>query len=276
MTILVLGATGNVGRAVVLAAVEAGHPVRAVVRRAGDLPDRVEPYVGDLDDAESLAGAFDGVDGLFTLAGYAGLAGTLELAGAAGVRRVVLLSSSAAPSGQRDNAVARYHLESEDTVRASGLGWTLLRPNAFMSNALRWLPELGRGDVVREPFGDVALSVTDPADIAAVAALALTTEDHLGQTYRLSGPQALTAAERIAILGRILGRDLRVVVPTDDQARAELSATMPAPYVDAFFEFYRGHLIDETTVQPAVAEVLGRPATTFEQWARANAAAFAA
>src|SRR4051794_4072577 len=130
MRILVLGATGNVGAAIVEAALGARHEVRAVSRSGKGLPGGAEAYAGNLNDASTLTGALDGVDAMFTLAGYAGLTETLAEAARRGVGRVVLLSSSSAPSGNRDNAVARYHLESEDTVRASGLEWTMLRPNA--------------------------------------------------------------------------------------------------------------------------------------------------
>jgi uncharacterized protein YbjT (DUF2867 family) len=266
MRILVLGATGNVGAAVVDAGLAAGHAVRAVSRSGAGLPAGAQGYRGDLNDAATLTAAFDGVDAMFTLAGYSGLAGTLAGAAAAGVARVVLLSSSSAPSGRRDNAVAKYHLESEDLVRASGLSWTMLRPNAFMANALRWREQILAGEPVREPFGDVALSVIDPGDIAAVAVAALTTPGHDGQAYRLSGPEALTAAERAQILGSALGRTLTVVVPSDEEAREGL----PPEYADAFQQFYRDGLIDETTVQPTVAQVLGRPPVTFAEWAARN------
>jgi uncharacterized protein YbjT (DUF2867 family) len=163
-------------------------------------------------------------------------------------------------------AVAKYHIESEDSVRASGLDWTILQPNAFMSNALRWRPQVLAGQVIREPFGDIALSVIDPADIAAVAVLALISADHNGKSYRLSGPEALTAAERADILGATLGRTLTVEVPSDEEAREGL----PPAYADAFHEFYRGGLIDETTVHPTVQQLLGRPPATFADWASAN------
>jgi uncharacterized protein YbjT (DUF2867 family) len=266
MRILVLGATGNVGRAVVEAALADGHEVHAVSRSGKGLPAGADGYVGDLDDASTLTDALDGVDALFTLPGYAALAETLADAGRHGVERVVLLSSSSAPSGNRDNAVAKYHIESEDAVRASGLGWTILQPNAFASNALRWQPQILAGEAIREPFGDIALSVVDPADIAAVALLGLVTSDHQAQSYRLSGPEALTAAERAKILGDALDRKLTVVVPSDEEAREGLE---PA-YADAFHEFYRGGLIDETTVQPTVQRLLGRPPVAFADWVSAN------
>lgn len=266
MRILVLGATGNIGSAVVEAALAAGHAVRAVSRGGSDLPEGADGFVGDLNDASSLTRALDGVEALFTLSGYGGLAETLADAARGGIERVVLLSSSSAPSGNRDNAVAKYHIESEDAVRASGLDWTFLQPNAFMSNALRWRPQILAGEVIQEPFGDIALSVIDPADIAAVALLALTSADHHGRSYRLSGPEALTAAERADVLGTTLGRTLTVKVPSDEEAREGL----PPAYADAFHEFYRGGLIDETTIHPTVQHLLGRPPVTFADWASAN------
>ncbi len=273
MLIVVLGSTGNVGREIVAAAVAAGHSVRAVSRSGGEASDGVEHVVGDMDDAATVAPALVGADALFTLAGYAGLADTLDAARGGSVGRVALLSSSAAPSGSRTNAVARYNLESEDLVAASGLAVTVVRPNAFASNALRWLPQLADGDVVREPFGDVALSVIDPADIAAVVLHGLSADEHAG-TYRVSGPEALTTAQRLAVLAEVTGRPLREEPMTDDEVRAQLTATMPPPYVEAFFEFYRGGLIDETSVQPGVEQALGRPPVPFRVWAEANAEAF--
>jgi uncharacterized protein YbjT (DUF2867 family) len=144
----------------------------------------------------------------------------------------------------------------------------------FMSNALQWLPQLRAGDVVRAPFGQVRAAVTDPADIAAVAARALTAPGHEGRVYELSGPDSLTAADRVAILGQALGRDLRFEAQTDEEARAEMSATTPARYVDAFFDFYAAGTLDESRVLPTVREVTGRPPRTFAQWAAAHAGAF--
>jgi uncharacterized protein YbjT (DUF2867 family) len=186
----------------------------------------------------------------------------------------VLQSSSAVPTGDMTNAVARYHLESEAAVRESGLQWTFLQPNSFMSNALRWLPQLREGDVVREAFPDVPIATIDPADIAAISMAALTSDRHTGQSYRLSGPQALLPAERLAILGRAIGRELRFEGLSNEEARAQMSAQMPAEYVDAFFSFFVDGTIDETSVLPTVAEILGRPPGTFEQWASAHARAF--
>jgi uncharacterized protein YbjT (DUF2867 family) len=156
----------------------------------------------------------------------------------------------------------------------SGLAWTILRPAMFMTNALPWAAQLQDTDVVRAPFGHVRSAVTDPADIAAVAALALTSPGHEERVYELSGPQALTPGERVAVLGRATGRPLRFEAQSDAEARAEMSATTPAPYVDAFFDFYARGSLDESPVLPTVRELTGRPPRTFAQWAAAHAGAF--
>jgi uncharacterized protein YbjT (DUF2867 family) len=107
-----------------------------------------------------------------------------------------------------------------------------------------------------------------------VAATALTTSNHEGRTYRLSGPEALRPAEQVAILAETTGRDLRFEAQSDEEARAEMEAAMPKKYVDAFFSFFVDGTVDETTVLPTVKEILGREPGTFEQWASAHAKEF--
>jgi uncharacterized protein YbjT (DUF2867 family) len=274
--ILVTGATGNAGGGVVNGLLELGADVRGLVREGSEskLPSGVEAAVGDLNDPESLRGPLEGVSAVFLLSGYDGIEESLALMRDAGVERVVLLSSSAAPTGDLDNAVARYHILSERAVRESGLPWTFLQPNSFMTNALRWLPQLKDGDTIHAPFPDVAISMIHPDDLGAVAARALTTAEHEGRTYRLSGPEALRPAEQVAILAKFSGRDLRFEAQTNEEARAEMEAAMPTAYVDAFFEFFVDGTVDETTVHPTVREVTGREPRTFEDWAEANADAF--
>jgi uncharacterized protein YbjT (DUF2867 family) len=275
--VLVTGATGNVGAELVRALAAAGEPVRALVRddaRRAGLPAGVEAAVGDLNRPESLEPALEGVRGVHLLAGYAGLPEALERMRRAGVERVTLQSSSAVPSGDTTNAVARYHIESEAAIRASGLRWTFLQPNGFMSNALEWAEQLRHGDVVTAPFAGVRTAQIDPLDIAAVAAAALTTGELDGRSLRLSGPESLLAADRVAILGSVLGRDLRLEPQSDADARAAMSASMPAEYVDAFFAFFVDGTLDESEVLPTVEQVLGRPPRTFAAWAEEHADAF--
>jgi uncharacterized protein YbjT (DUF2867 family) len=274
--ILVTGATGNAGGGVVNGLLELGAEVRGLVRAGseGDLPGGVEAVIGDLNDPESLREPLDGVSAVFLLSGYDGIEQSLALMREADVERVVLLSSSAAPTGNLDNAVARYHILSERAVSESGLPRIFLQPNSFMANAFRWLPQLEKGDAIRGPFGDVAISTIHPDDLGAVAARALTSDEHEGRTYRLSGPEALRPAEQVAIMAKYTGRDMRFEPQSDEVARAEMEAQMPKEYVDAFFEFFSEGTVDETTVHPTVKQVTGKEPRSFEEWADAHADAF--
>lgn len=181
--ILVTGATGNVGGELVRALVSAGEAVRALSRGARQmaLPTGVEGVAGDLNRPETLSSALAGARGVFLLSGYQDMPGLLAEIRRAGVERVVLLSSSSAPGGDMNNAISRYMIFSEAAVRESGVPWTFLRPSAFMSNALQWVPQLRAGDVVRARFAGVRVATIDPYDIAAVAAEALLSDGHEGR-----------------------------------------------------------------------------------------------
>lgn len=273
--LLVTGATGNVGGALVEALRSAGEPVRALSRTpTSDLPNDVEIVVGDLNEVGSVAGALRGVRGAFLLAGFADMPGMLRAMSEAGVEHVVLLSSGCVAGGDLRNVVVRYNVVSEAAVLDSGLAWTILRPSGFHANALRWLPQLGAGDVVREPFADVPVASIDPADIAAVAALALTKREHDGAIYRLTGPRPLLPAERLAVLAELTGRELRLDPLVGDAARSFLAADMPTPYVDAFFDFFDAGSYDDARVDPTLPQLLGRPGREFRDWAVAHADAF--
>jgi uncharacterized protein YbjT (DUF2867 family) len=273
--IVVAGATGNVGREVARQLLDAGEAVSALTRDPAKaaVPAGAKAMAGDLTDPSTLGPALAGADALFLLSGYS--PEIFTEARKAGVRRVVLLSGGSAETGDRTNAVARYMLDTEDALRASGLAWTMVRPRMFMSNTFQWTAQIRQG-VVRSPWAHVASAVIDPADIAAVAAKALVSAEHEGREYPVTGPEALRPGDRVRILGEALGRELRYEAQPDDEARAEMLAQMPAEYVDAFFSFYSDGKLDETTVFPTVAEVTGRPPRTFADWARANAGHFTA
>ncbi|MEU8804164.1 NAD(P)H-binding protein [Spirillospora sp. NPDC048819] len=274
--ILVTGSTGNIGSELVGILAASGEPVRALVRKPPASPVAgVEHVVGDLDDPASLAPALDGVTGAFVLPGYSDMPGVYAEARRAGVQRIVQLSGASAGSGDMTNAVTRYMAATERALHESGLPWTILRPSAFMSNALRWLPRLRAGDTLRLPFANVRTATVDPHDVAAVAATALLDDGHEGRTHYPTGPESLLPAEQVAVLADVLGRDLRFEAQPDDEARAEMTAQMPAEYVDAFFDFYVNGSLDESIVRPTVQDVTGTPPRTFRQWASAHAADFA-
>jgi uncharacterized protein YbjT (DUF2867 family) len=274
--ILVTGAKGNVGGELVRRLLDAGQRVRALVRRRAGLafPEGVETVTGDLDEPESLSPALEGARSVFLLGGNKDMNGLLLAIRRAGVKHVVLLSSRSVVGGHPSNAIVAMWLKSEAAVRSSGVPWTILQPSSFMSNALRWLPQLRAGDVVRAPFAGVPIAAIDPYDIAEVAARALTSEGHDAKTHVLSGPAAMLPAEQIRILAAVLGRPLRLEPQSDEEAREELTRSFPAPFVEAFFRFYAEGEFDDSVVLPKVRELTGREPRRFEEWAKMHADAF--
>lgn len=271
-TLLVMGATGNLGGALFRQLRDAGADVRAAVRdRAGAPADAV---VADFDRPETVAAAAAGVRAAFVLGGRRDMPGLCAALATAGVEHVVLLTSRSVIGRVPGNAIADMWAESEAALRASPLGWTMLRPSGFMSNALRWLPQLRAGDVVRAPFGDAAIAAIDPDDIAAVAAVALTDPSYASRALELSGPAALRPAEQLAILGRALGRELRFEPLLGDAAGAELARVFPPAFVEAQRRFFEAGEFDDARVVTTVRDVLGRPPRTFEQWVAGHTTAF--
>jgi uncharacterized protein YbjT (DUF2867 family) len=274
--ILVTGASSNVGGEVVSALVARGAPVRALVRRGGLTPSSlVEVATGDAASPATIGPALDGVGTVFLLGNLL----TGELARRmrdAGVEHVVLLTSRCVIGGVPDNAITRMWLDAEATMRESGVAWTILRPSGFDSNALRWLPQLRQGDLVRAPWPDVPVASIAPADIAAVAVAALGETGHVGAALELSGPEPLTPAQQVATLARVLARPLRYQAQSDEEARAEMAVDTPPAVVDAFFRFFSQGEYDDSAVVDTVERITGRPPRTFEQWARDHASAFAA
>lgn len=273
--IVVTGATGNVGRPLVRALAAAGEQVTAVSRgiTAPDVPEGVRQLRADVADPAALGPALDGADALFLLTsgdlvlGGGDIDGALEAARARGVRTVVLLSSQGVGS-------LRHPPGFEDAVKGSGLEWTVLRPGGFGSNAFLWAESVRERREVTAPFGDVALPVVDPLDIAEVAAAALRDTGHAGATYELTGPVPLSPREQAAAIGDELGEAVRFVPQSRAEARAQMVRFMPAQVVDATLAILGTPSAEEQRVSPDVERVLGRPPRRFAEWVARNAAAF--
>ncbi len=273
--IVVTGGTGHVGRELVAQLAGSGAAVRAVTRRPGAVAflagvDVVVDVVkGDFDDRASLTAAFRGAEAAFLMSAQAvGSAphpthdlALVEAAIDAGVTRVVKLS--VLDGGATEDPIGLWHREAEAAVTGSGLDWTLVRPGRFMSNALAWAPMIARGDTVTIPFAFRPTAPIDPADIAAVAAAALTEGSHRQAAYPLSGPQVLTPADELRILASILHRDLRLLEPPIETTRSRMiAAGMAEPVVDAIVaRALAGQ--DGAEVLPTVEQVLGRRPATF-------------
>ena len=274
--IVVTGATGNVGGELVAALRARGQPVQAVVRdpRRVSLPTGVEVVPGDLELPESLTSALAGARAVFLLGGWGDMAGLMRRIARAGVRQVVLLSSRCVVGGKADNPITHMWLDSEAAVRESGVDWTILRPSSFHANALRWLPQLREGDLVQAPWPQVAVASIDPADIAAVAAIALTEPGYEQTELALSGPEPLTPGQQIAILADVLGRPLRYEPLSDEAARARMATDTPAPFIEAFFRFYTNGEFNDSNVLDTVERITHRTPRTFADWARRHVQAF--
>ncbi|GAA4609701.1 NAD(P)H-binding protein [Actinoallomurus liliacearum] len=275
--ILITGATGNVGRHLVTRLSASGVRVRALTRdpEAAGLPAGVETVAGDLGRPESLEAALEGVDSVFLVWPF------LDAEGAPAVldaikrraRRVVYLSSLGVDDRAERQAdlINQFHADLERAIEQSGLGWTFLRAGTFAANTLGWAEQVRTGDVVRYPFaGEKA--IIHEADIAAVAARVLTEDGHDGAKYVLTGPEALTTADRVRIIGEAVGRTLRFEQTTAEAARASmLGDGWPPALVDALLS---GPDDRPAEVTATVGELTGTPALTFRQWAAEHADAF--
>lgn len=281
---LVTGATGTVGRAVVDRLLAAGLPVRAITRRpeAANLPAAVEVVRADLGDPASLPAALAGVRRVFLSTAGPEIpthdANLATAAAAAGVERIVKLSSGRAGDEAATDPIPSWHRAGEDAVRASGLDWTMVRPMGFMSNALHWARSIRESSTVRAPFGHGRIAVIDPDDIAAVSVAALTEPGHAGQVYTLTGPRALSPGEQAAILSGILGRPVRFEEISAETARADLLRFGVDPEMASAIMALRATALESFTsvVHPTVAAVTGRSPRTFQEWALENKEQFTA
>ncbi|MFI6299379.1 NAD(P)H-binding protein [Nonomuraea sp. NPDC050790] len=265
---LVTGGTGNVGAHVVGQLLDAGEKVRVITRNPGahTFPDQVEVMHGDLSRPETLPAALSGIDRAFLFPVFNAVEGFLDAAREAGLRQVVLLSS-AAVTYPVPGWVGEQHARLERAVEASGLVWTFVRPDAFMTNDLAWAPQIANGEVVRGVYGNAALAPVDPRDIAAVAVRALL-DARTGQAYELTGPESLTQIDRVRIIAETIGRPLRFEELPREAFQEQLEHHgMPAPAVTELIEGLAARDGKVARVLPTVEDVTGRPASTYAQWA---------
>ena len=278
---LVIGATGNIGREVVLRLAANDHPVRALSRKPDEvcMPPHVEVVQGDLTSPESLDGCLAGIDAVFLVwtAPLAAFAPALDRI-AKHVRRIVFLSAplkTPHPFFQQPNPSRAQTEQIEGMIETSGLDWTFLRPGMLASNSRHWWArQILAGDVIRWPYLSVPTAPIDERDIAAVAVRVLYDERHFGAEYVLTGPQSLSQFEQISTIGRAIGRTLFIQEIPPDEAQSELSATMPAFIVKMLLDAWSAGVGLPAFVTSTVAEITGTPARTFFDWANDHAADF--
>ncbi|MFF1570084.1 NAD(P)H-binding protein [Streptomyces sp. NPDC058293] len=279
--VLVTGATGRIGRAVIAELLAAGMPVRALTRTpaAAGLPANVEVVAGDFTEPESLDPALRGVGSVFLLwtAPPATAEAVVERL-ASHTRRVVFLSSphqTPHPFFRQPNPMARLHAEIERLITAAGLESTFIRPGMFNSNArLWWASTIRDGGVIRWPHGAAETAPIDERDLAAVAARTLFEEGHSGGDYVLTGPESLSQAEQVAVIGDVLGRQIPFEELSPDEFRRATEGIWPGPVVEMLLDAWGATVGCPAYVTSTVADVVGAPARTFRQWVSEHADAF--
>jgi len=282
-TVLVIGATGQIGREVVSQLHGTGSTIRAMSRHppAVNVPADVEVERGDLSVPDTLDACLKGVDSVFLVwtGPLAAAASAIERI-AAHARHLVLLSSphrTTHPFFQQPNGMRIIHAGVEHLIEASGLRWTFLRPGPFAINCRNWwAPQIRNGDVVRWFYANAATAPVHERDIAAVAVRALLDEGHDRREHVLTGPASLTQREQVEIIGDAIGRPLRFEELSRESARDQMLAmTFPPTIADMLLDAYAAAVGQPALVTSTVLEISGTPARSFRDWAVDHAADFA-
>jgi uncharacterized protein YbjT (DUF2867 family) len=275
-TILVVGATGNVGHHVVAGLLDAGVTVRALARdpERAELPAGVMAIKGDLTDPDSLRAAAEGASAAFLLWPFMSADGAeaavQALAGQVG--HIVYLSAISAEDGfwgQVEQVIARHAAQ-----------WTFLRAGGFATNTLGWVGEIRQRGAVRWAYGAAARSLIHERDIADVAVAALTDTKqadakHAGATYLLTGPEAVTQADQVRIIGEVTGQPVRWdEAPAEETAELLASFTGDRAFADRAVAYWAGLVARPEPVTGDVQRVTGVPARTFRDWVHDHAAEF--
>jgi len=279
MTVLVTGATGNVGSAVVAELHRRGEAVRAFVRRPSrTFPDDVELAIGDFEDLASIRAALDGVNRVFLSSADGPRKAEHEAAvidAAADVELVVKASTVGARSGSPLPAWD-WNGRSEDRLRASGIPAVVLRSGFYMTNLLAAAEPVRAQAMLPAPAGGGRIAMIDPADVGAVAAAVLSGDGHAGRTYELTGPEAITYEDVAAALSRAIGAQVEHVDVPPAAFRQSLDAAgMPGWLVDQLEGAFAAIRAGELAATTDAAQILtGRSPRDIAAFARDHADAF--
>jgi uncharacterized protein YbjT (DUF2867 family) len=265
--ILVTGASGNVGGQVLDAVMKGGSRVKALYRSekdAGSAGAGAQIAIADFSDRASMDRALQGVDQVFLVCGPVPElveleSKAIEACRAAGVQHVVL--NSALGAGVFDASFPRWHAEVEKVLAASGLRYSIIRPNSFMQNIVNYFaPTIRTQGAFYSSMGKARVSFIDTRDIGAFVAKLFANPAHWGKTYELNGPEALTYAEVAELVTRSTGVPARYVdIPVAQQRQAMLDQGMPAWQVDALVDLQRYYTEGRGgEVDSVFADVVGR------------------
>jgi uncharacterized protein YbjT (DUF2867 family) len=277
--ILVTGATGTAGRAVIDALRNVGAPFRGMVRNN----PATHEVAADFTDKASLKTALAGVDTVFVVCSP--IPQLVELEGNmidacvdAGVSHVVQLSALGA--GDYEKSFPSWHRKVEDKLRTSGIGYTILRPNGFFQNIEAfYAPSVRTQGAFYAAMSDAKSSFLDVSDVGSAAAGILASPSaHVGMTYELNGPEAMSYAEIAERISRTVGRPVKYIdIPEEAQRKGMLDLGMPSWQVEAVLElqqyYVSGRAGDVTDVLPSL---LGRPPITLDEYLAENKESFTA
>jgi uncharacterized protein YbjT (DUF2867 family) len=284
VVILVTGATGKIGTQVVNQLSQAGAKVRALVRNPQKAASLQQPNVdiatGDLKKSETLAGPLKGIDHVLLVSSpepeQVQLQHNLiEAAKRSGVEHIVKISAVGA-SLNSNCRFLRWHAQTEQELKDSGIAYTLLQPGMFAQNALMFAPSIAAQGSFSMPSGDARMGFVDVRDIAAVAVKTLMEPGHQGKTYVVTGPEALSYGQVAEKLSTALGKKITFVNASPEEfKKGALAIGMPEWLVDALNELY-GWVREggAAVVTDVVARVAGKPPISFDQFAREHAEAF--
>jgi len=281
--IVIFGATGTIGTPLITTLLAKGIALRAVTSDAARIAalkaQGCEAVVADFDDPAALARACKGAQKVFLVTPAhqemgRWKANVIRAAADAGVQHMVMSTGlGASPKARLTFGI--WHSASQELLKESGMGWTLIQPTYFMQNLLWQADSIATDNTYLDDVGG-PVSWVDARDIADVTAEALTIEGHQGKTYGLTGDEALSGDDIAALLTQSLGRDITRRAVGPDEARANMIASgMVAEVADAMIELAglapKGYLSGtETTVQ----DVLGRPARRLADFIAENSSAF--
>jgi uncharacterized protein YbjT (DUF2867 family) len=277
MTILITGATGNIGGEVVQRLIERKAPIRGLVRdpkKATKLTQQgIELAVGDLAQPDTLEPALQGIEKAFLV--LPNLPNQVELecafidaAKRAGIKQIVKLSVMRA--GEVPSAFQKWHRQIEEHLEQSGIAWTHLRPNMLMQN-MRWFAQtIAENGAFYNCVGDTKISHVDARDVAAVAAACLSETGHENKSYVLTGAKAITFNEIAAMLSQAMEKPVEYVdLPPNEIKTARLANGEPEWYLDAELELCAAWKQGAgSEITKAIAEIIHRPATNYEAFAQ--------
>jgi uncharacterized protein YbjT (DUF2867 family) len=243
--ILITGASGNAGGAVLREVLKSGSGVRAMVRSREDsakVPQGATAVVADFADTSSLRRALEGVDTVYLVCSPVRELAELEsnmidACREAGVKHIVL--NSALGAGDFAKSFPSWHRKVEDKLKGSGMAYTTLRPNGFMQNLIAYFaPSIRAQAAFYQSTGNAKISHLDLRDIAVAATKILRSPtQHAGKIYELNGPEALSYAEVAEKISKATGRNVQYVdIPADAQRKVLSDMDMPDFMITALLE----------------------------------------